>query len=62
MSDSATGIFPNCELTCFEDVENILNKFLEDKHSSVTLIYPDGGYIQVTKGCKFVGVKMTADS
>lgn len=62
MSDSAIGIFPNCEHTCFEDIENVLNKFLEDKNSSVVLIYPDGGYIEVTKGCTFVGIKMTKDS
>lgn len=62
MNDSATGIFPACEPVCFEEVEDVLNKFLEDKNSSVMLIYPDGGYIEVSKGCKFIGIKMPKDS
>ena len=62
MSDSATGIVPNCEPVCFEEIETVLNKFLEDTNSSVLLIYPDGRYIEVTKGCKFIGIKTVKDS
>lgn len=62
MSDSALGIFPKCEHVCFEEIENVINKFLEDKNNSLVIIYPDGGYIEVTNGCKFIGIKRVKDS
>lgn len=58
MSNSATGIVPNCDPERLEEVEAILNKFLEEKNNYVIMLFSDGGYIEVTEGCKFIGIKM----
>ena len=56
MNESAIGVPSSTELTNLDNIEKAVDKFLENENSSVVLVFPDGGYIELTKGCKFIGI------